>query len=212
MRLHDLTGRRFGRYTVIAQAPGRAGKTVWRCRCDCGNERSVTATTLKRGQTMSCGCLRPSLIAESRRTHGMRKSPEYRNWLRMRERCEDEKCPAFLDYGGRGIRVCERWQDFALFFADVGPRPSPRHSLDRIDNDRGYEPGNVRWATAKEQQRNRRNNAVLTYAGRTACLAEWAESTRLPAYLIRRRIVRGMSAADALTTPRGAAPGERFRV
>ncbi len=130
------------------------------CRCDCGSLTKVLVGNLLK-ETRSCGCLKRAQTATRNRiantTHGLSRSSEYRIWLGMKQRCHNENDPAFGRYGGRGIAVCEEWRaTFPAFFAHIGPRPSRQHSVDRMDNDRGYEPGNVRWATAKEQQNNTR--------------------------------------------------------
>lgn len=119
----------------------------------------------------------------------------------MVDRCENPQNKAFSHYGGRGIAVCARWRSFKDFLTDAGSRPSPKHSIDRIDNDRGYEPGNVRWATQKEQTRNTRANKLLTFNGETLCMSEWAERTGIGSPTIRTRLVLGWSVADALTRP-----------
>lgn len=136
------------------------------------------------------------------RTHGMRDSDEYRIWRHMRSRCENERMPAFDRYGGRGIVVCERWLDFANFLADMGPRPTKGHSLDRIDVDGNYEPGNCRWATEHEQQRNRRDTRLVTFAGVTASLAEHCERLGLKYKTVHRRLVCGADIDTALQAGR----------
>lgn len=130
---------------------------LWECRCDCGNVVQVTGSYLVKGRNKSCGCKKHELCRESSTKHGMRQFAEYAIWCGMIKRCENVKDRCFDIYGGRGIKVCDAWrQDFKAFFDHIGPRPSPKHSVDRIDNDRGYEPGNVRWATPQEQRRNQR--------------------------------------------------------
>lgn len=152
-------GQRFTRLVVIA----RAGKDRWRVRCDCGTEKNVYTQSL-RTTTKSCGCLKREVDAQRRGTltHGQarrvdgKRPPVYAVWAAMIQRCENPKAIGYERYGGRGIRVCERWQSFADFASDVGERPSAKHSIDRIDPNGNYEPGNVRWATAAEQARTRR--------------------------------------------------------
>ncbi len=159
MRL-DLSGQRFGRLIVVQYAGSmiRGGKSRsnWLCLCDCGKQRPIGTEYLRMGTSRSCGCLRGKRVAPSvGPTH--RRSAERLAWTNMKRRCNNEKSPRFKDWGGRGIKVCDRWlNSFENFLADVGIRPSTDHSIDRIDNDRNYEPDNVRWATKKEQIANRR--------------------------------------------------------
>lgn len=129
--------------------------------------------------------------------------PEYGVWCRMIDRCYNPNIPSFSNYGGRGIIVCERWRhDFAAFLADVGPRPSPAHSIDRIDNDGNYEPGNVRWATKHQQMRNTRFNVVIEWRGEKRCLFEWAVILGINAYTLHARLRRrGWTIERAMTTP-----------
>lgn len=129
-------------------------------------------------------------------------SVEYMAWWHMKSRCTDPKHPSFSDYGARGIAVCAEWlNDWRAFVAHVGPRPSKKHSLDRIDNARGYEPGNVRWATATEQSRNRRSNLELTVRGEKLCVAAWAERVGISRHVIYDRLRRGWDAERAIFTP-----------
>jgi hypothetical protein len=136
------------------------------------------------------------------RKHGLSSTLEYHAWQQMRLRCTDPKHAAYPNYGGRGITVCERWlESVADFIADVGPKPTPKHELDRIDNDRGYEPDNCRWATRKVNDRNRRSNRRLTHNGETLTLAEWCERLGLPGDTVMKRIAAGWTVAAALETP-----------
>jgi len=167
MRAVNLIGQRFGRLLVTAPAAaighGAARKTQWACRCDCGALLEVRTGHLKNGNTRSCGCLHVETSAAAcvRRTkHGRARSPEYAAYHAMLQRCTNARHKSFADYGGRGIAVCARWQEsFENFLADMGERPDGM-SLDRIDNDRGYEPGNCRWATDAVQVQNRRSTRL----------------------------------------------------
>ena len=157
----DIQGERHNRLVVLGYAGPAKGGSRWWCRCDCGNVSRVNVTKLLIGATKSCGCLKDENTGNRHRTHGMRRHPLYNTWAKMRSRCDNAADPAYPRYGGRGISVTASWQGpdgFPNFVADVGERPSRSHSIDRINNDGDYEPGNVRWATPKQQANNRRNS------------------------------------------------------
>lgn len=159
-------GERFGRLVVIGAGEStRAGQSTWLCVCDCGEHREVMPGHLERGTQKSCGCFKAERSrtwmvergAEGRTTHGLSRRPEYRVWASMIQRCHNERDPSYHWYGGRGILVCQDWrQSFEAFYRDMGPRPDPSLSIDRIDNDGNYGPGNCRWATKSQQNLNRR--------------------------------------------------------
>lgn len=128
---------------------------------------------------------------KKREYHGMSHAPEYRIWCGIIDRCRRPSRPEYPNYGGRGISVCDRWQNFSSFFADVGPRPTRRHSIDRIDNDGNYEPANVRWVTRKVQNNNSRRNRYITASGKTLTIAQWADETGLRYSLIQQRLYMG---------------------
>lgn len=196
----DLTSQRFGMLTVIGAAGcNKHGSSIWLCRCDCGVSASVTANNLKSGNTKSCGCRR----GRDRRTDHI-PADQYRKtrwvWEGMIRRCADPKCISFKNYGGRGIRVCDRWLSFLNFLGDMGVRPNGC-SIDRIDNDKGYQPDNCRWATRHEQNNNKRNNRALTYQGRTMSVSSWARELNIPVGTITSRITRGWTDSKIIETP-----------
>lgn len=175
----DLAGKRFGDLLVterVVRDRAANGGVLWRCACLCGVFTVVAGgdlTKWKEGQILSCGCRRNE-GGKKNATHGMSTTPEFVVWTGMHERCHNPKSASYKDYGGRGIGVCERWSSFQAFYADVGPRPNKQAQLDRIDNNSGYRPDNVRWATRVEQARNRRSTIDLEFQGKTQCLSAWA--------------------------------------
>lgn len=200
-------GDLFGRLVVVREldsvkTPNGTVVRMVLCRCDCGTVRAFRLPALRNGKTKSCGCLAREMAVErghrfgGKVIHGLAWTPEYRIWSSMKARCLD------LDnenYGGRGINVCERWaMSFPAFLADMGRRPSAEHSIDRINNDGNYEPGNCRWATIEVQANNRRNNVRLEIDGRVLTVAEYASETGTSSELIYRRLKRGSSVEDAV--------------
>lgn len=198
-------GSRFGRLEVIGPAdPSPAGKKRWRCVCDCGQERIVSQSNLVTGNTTSCGCWKKETAAQNAqitRRHGesQQRPTEYEIWLGIKARCYRTTDPAYPRYGGRGIRVCERWlNSYGAFLRDMGRRPSGDHTIDRIDNDRDYTPENCRWATWNEQNRNRRSNRLLTIDGDTRTMAEWCELVGLNPKVLQWRLRAGWDVKDAV--------------
>ncbi len=180
-----MVGRRFGRLLVEMQGPhSPAGKVRWWCICRCGKRVVVDTNSLNSGNSTSCGCLRRDTLGK----HFMTRKPEYIAWRGMKRRCNNDGEPGYELYGGRGIKVCDEWQhDFAAFYAHIGPRPSDAHSVDRIDVNKGYEPGNVRWATKSEQANNRRDNRHVVFGGEKMTVAEIARAMGIDWKTAKRR-------------------------
>lgn len=191
-----MLGKTFGRLVVKSQAPdGPNQQRYWGCECECGGLIKVSTSGLRSGNNSSCGCLAKE---GNNLRHGRAKTPEWIAWVAMRQRCENPKVHNYVRYGGRGIKVCQRWARFENFFADMGKRPAGS-SIDRIRNSGNYSPSNCRWATAKQQARNRRSNRILAYQGQEHCLATWCEKLGLPYHLARDRLARGWDVARAFT-------------
>jgi hypothetical protein len=198
----NLLGQKFGMLTVIEYAGCGRDSATWLCRCDCGGEKIAYSALLRKGQTSHCGCLIPSIKSRVAQTHGQSGTPLYKKWRDMISRCEFPSNFGYPWYGGRGITVCERWRrSFVSFADDVGQPPSPKHSLDRIDVNGNYEPGNCRWATWAEQCRNKRSNRLLTLGDRTMCLEDWANALNIRSACLSQRLMAGWTVERTLTTP-----------
>lgn len=202
-----MRGRRCGRLTVIRRARSLKPSAQWLCVCACGNKAIADGCLLRNGATKSCGCFRRetcSKRARERIRHGLAHTKEYRAWVGMWQRCTNSNKKGFELYGARGIRVCRRWHRFEKFFSDMGRKPSAKHSLDRIDTNGNYTPKNCRWATAKEQQRNRRVNRLVTAFSRTQPLRAWAEEYKLHPNTIDWRLQHRWSPEEAVSIKAGA--------
>lgn len=203
-----LVGQRFGRLVVISKetvgyAPGYAPYIP--CRCDCGVEKLVRIHRLEIGRTKSCGCAISETNSEKSTRHGHSshkeggRTREYVSWQAMNGRCRNPRNKAYRNYGALGITVCDRWvSSFESFLEDMGPRPTPTHSIDRINPNAGYFPENCRWATRLEQSRNKRGTTRIELLGLLLTFGEWQEITGTPCYRMRSRIKSGRSPADAI--------------
>ncbi len=201
----DLSGTRYGSLVALAIVGRKNKKAAWLCQCDCGKTSIVTSDHLRSGKTKSCGCTRGthfSKLNANQTTHGKSYSTEYKIWQGMMQRCHNTDCGGYAEYGGRGIFVCDEWHTFEKFYADMGPRPSNRYSLDRLNNDGPYSPANCEWRTLSQQQRNRRDTVHLTIDGTTKPLSDWAEEVGVPHQTIRSRLLRGWSHKDAVKVQR----------
>lgn len=202
-------GQRFGLLIVRASLPRQKGKhPKWQCKCNCGQFTEADEYNMKNGHTQSCGCLRKSVTIARNTTHGMAsrdltlRPPEYRVWKGIRSRILRPNDPLYVYYGGRGIALCDRWKEsFINFLTDMGPRPSPQHSIERRDNNGPYAPENCEWAIMLTQANNRRNNRILNFRGEALTMAQWGRRIGIPAATIRARLYDGWSIELILTSP-----------
>jgi hypothetical protein len=205
-RTKNLTGLRFGRLVVLQPSSHKTKNRsqTWVCLCDCGEVvDSPTSYSLRNGTTQSCGCLHREEAKKNgdrSRTHGQTKTSTYNIWVGMIQRCQNPEAKDFPRYGAKGITVCDRWQSFANFLADMGERP-PKMSIDRIDNNGHYEPDNCRWASAIEQARNRSDNKIIAYGGKSQCLAAWAIELGINSVTLQDRLAKGWSVHQAFSQP-----------
>lgn len=201
--LIDLTGAVFGKLRVISRASNKGMRARWHCTCECGKPCIVAGQELRRGQAKSCGCMQYVIAAAANRTHGLTRTGIYTAWQAMKDRCLNPANAFYSDYGGRGIRVCAQWiGHFEAFAAHMGPKPSPKHQLDRHpNNDGNYEPGNVRWATPKENARKKRTSHMVEFRNERRCVADWGDVLGMPARLLSARLRAGWPVEAAFTTP-----------
>ena len=191
-------GQRFGRWVVLAPVEDKWRMARFLCRCDCGTESVVIGHGLRAGKSKSCGCYRRAVVGQRVWKHGKSLTPAYRSWSGMKRRCQ---LKTMRFYGQRGITMCERWESFENFLADMGERPEGM-TLDRIDPNGNYEPGNCRWATRSEQAINRRSTRLIELDGTKKCLTQWARDLGLSPSTIQTRLDSGWPLREALTTPR----------
>jgi len=189
--LSELQKKKYGRLSVLAEAgdkieaSGRLRRMIL-CKCDCGNQIITRASSIK-SFPKSCGCL----WVESMVTHGKSYTREYKAWRSMKERCLNKNHKYFRHYGGRGITICEEWLKFENFYKDMGDKPTLKHSLDRIDNEKGYYKENCRWATLKEQNNNKRNSILIKIKGVSKGVEDWCKVFKINKKTVRSRIFRG---------------------
>lgn len=188
MKMIDLTGKKFGKLRVIDRVEG-CKRVYFNVECDCGTKKAVQSRHLLSGAVVSCGCHRKT----NSTSHGMHKTRPYKIWHGMITRCTNPNRKEYKNYGGRGIVVCEMWHDFRNFWEDMKDGYSDGLSIDRIDNDGDYEPGNCRWSTQKEQARNTSKNRMLYLDGKSVCIAEAAEITGINKFALRARLEKGES-------------------
>ncbi len=200
----DLIGKRFERLTIVSEHTEKdnSGKVLWVARCDCGNIVKVRSGELTaKVATKSCGCLRAEKAAVTgalKKTHGLSSTPEYKVHSSMIRRCHDPEVRNYDDYGGRGIQVCDRWRNSVeSFVEDMGKRPSNAHSIERVDNDGNYEPGNCRWATRSEQNSNTRRTTLYDFQGEKLTCNEIARRCNIPITTLRHRLNNGWSVEQA---------------
>lgn len=204
--LIDYTGKRFGKLLVIARdsdyyvTPGGFKTVRWRCRCDCGNITIVLRSALQQGSTISCGCGKSTDCGNRFRIHGAYLTRTYRCWQSIHQRCSNPKTVRYPRYGGRGITVSPRWGVFPNFLVDMGECPKGM-TIERKNNNGNYEPGNCRWATNREQARNKSTNRVLTVGSETMTLVEWSERSGVNQKVIHGRLRLGWSAPKAIFEP-----------
>ena len=208
----DMTNQRFGRLVAKSFIHGRLAsgesRVYWKCKCDCGNACTVAAGSLRSGNTKSCGCYCRDSAKRRMLTHGdninRSTTPEYNAWASAKARCENERHPKYPSYGARGIKMCDRWKEnYVAFLEDMGRRPSPSLSIDRIDNDDDYEPGNCRWAMPIEQGNNRRNNRRIEVNGVSKTISEWARVIGISPCTLGQRLRSGWPENIAATAPKG---------
>lgn len=190
----EMVGMTFNKLTVLEQSATSENKKLhYRCACECGSLSIVDGAALRSGNTKSCGCHRKAVSSDKAFKHGYVGTKTYGVWESIKKRCLDTKNRSYKNYGGRGITICDEWKNnFLSFLKDMGEAPE-KCVIDRIDNDKSYEPGNCRWITQKENCRNKRNNIYLTFSGEKRLLVEWAEIFQVSESLFRKRHASGLT-------------------
>lgn len=205
-KILNLTGQQFGRLVAVKISHRKGHMTYWCCRCICGKDTVVSIGHLRNGHTQSCGCLHKERLDAANLTHGHTakgaRSPEFGTWVNIVTRCHNPNNGSYKDYGGRGVFVCDEWREsFETFFADMGKKPTPDHSLGRKNNDGPYCKSNCRWETKRQQGQNTRRTHNITFNGETLCMAEWCRKTGLTAFCINYRINHGWPLEKVFSTP-----------
>ncbi len=203
-RFIDLTGNVYGKLKVVSFAGRIEGHSYWDCVCECGNSKIVEAYKLKTGNTSSCGCFQKESRHFHTRTHGKTNCPEHKVWFGMKQRCYNPKNPNYVNYGGRGIKICDRWlgeNGFMNFMEDMGPRPSKNHTIERDEVNGIYEPSNCRWLLKELQAINKRNNRFITFNGETKHISEWSRGVNGGHSVVGKRLKNGWPLDLALTLP-----------
>ncbi len=203
--LIDLIGLKYGRLIIISRAQNKGRKVYWNCRCSCGNVVQVSSNNLRHGGTRSCGCIVKEILNNRNHKHGHsaghRNTKTYASWIDMRKRCCNPKNKEYPNYGGRGIKVCQEWDNFKRFLSDMGECPDG-HTLDRLNVNDDYCLQNCRWATRSQQSRNKRTNTIITHLGESRPVVEWLEYFGITWGTYHKRRKRGWSKLRAATTPK----------
>ena len=196
----DMTGQRFGRLVVICPAGSDANRLLlWRCQCDCGNTITTRGQDLRRGASKSCGCLKLDILVQRSQKHGMAGTRPYRIWKNMKTRCLNPNSPSYPDYGGRGIKICDRWKEsFENFWADMRATYKDGLEIDRINHEGNYCPENCRWASDKDQNRNTRANHFVMSPLGYMTISELSERSGIPYGTLKNRIYRGFTGNQLL--------------
>lgn len=202
-RIIDMAGKKFGSLTALrATGTASSGDKKWQFQCDCGSLVVATGYAARSGRRIACAACTRKLKPSKRIKHGMTESVEFKTWTGILTRCLNPNSASYNDYGGRGIKVCDRWRSsFKSFLEDVGPRPSEQHSIDRINNDKGYAPDNCRWATHNEQARNKRNTVLVDVDGEMKPLSQISEELGVSISAMRYRVSKGLKGRGVINSP-----------
>lgn len=200
----DITGRTYGRLTVLGFSRRDRNKALlWWCRCECGVVKEMVGASMKSGHAKSCGCYAKErtseVMSQLKIKHGMSYSSEYISWGGMLYRCGNPNCKHYAAYGGRGIKVCKRWMKFENFYKDMGPKPGPKYSIDRIDNDGNYCKNNCRWSTNVDQCNNQRRSVFIEFNGKRQTISQWAVEIGIPPTTIANRMKNNRPLEEVLS-------------